>query len=514
MTLWESAFFKDLTNNSQESAMIINQTADSFNRLDYARKHQGWTAFEGDRNYNKVLGYPEEIDISDYYSRYKRQSIAGRIVDLPAIDTWAKPPKVSEDDNIETPFVKDWQTLVKKKHVWSVLCRADKLSGIGRFGILLIGTRGDGGLETSLEQDALKSPDDILYLRPFSELVVTVKDIDGEPGSERSGLPVIYNVQLDGSTTTETEVHYTRIVHLADGKLDNGVYGTPRLEGVWNDLLDMVKFVGGTAEATWLNMRSPLALGPKAGYRIEDTDAAKKDLLQETKRFQHDILRIMYLNGFEPMPMGQGIVMDPEPPFAVTLSLISGKTGIPQRKLVGSAQGELSSAREDTRQWAGTVAARQQTYAEPEILRPFIDWCIWSGAIKPPTSGEYDVGTLKPGDDDEREWPSIVEQTDDERADTAVKNANAAKSLAGPGGQVPLNDDEKRAMLGLPPRDREPDAEAETVGEMAAQIAANVLVGKTSLQEFVTWMMDTIEDYNIVTDENGAIEEYAADEKA
>lgn len=486
--------------DEQKPTLTVNQAADLFNRLDYARQYQGWKAYEGDRNYNKVLGYPEEIDITDYCARYKRQSVAGRIVDVPAIDTWANPPKISENDNVDTDFVRAWQALVKKQRVWSLLSRADKLSGIGRLGIILIGTRGDGTLETPIEPGTLESPGDILYLRPFSEAAVTVKTVDGKPDSERFGLPVIYSVQLDSGNTAETEVHYTRVIHLADGKLDNEVYGTPRLEGVWNDLLDMVKFVGGGAEATWLNMRPGIALGPPDGFKIDKSDTAKTEWLQEIKRYQHDPLRMMRTT-FEPKPLGQGIVMDPEPPFAVTLSLIAGKTGIPQRKLVGSAQGELASAKEDTRQWASAIAARQQTYAEPEILRPFIDWLIWSGAIPTPGEGGYDVGMLKPDDSGEREWPSIVEQTDDERAATSQSRATAARSLVSPGGALPIDLNERREILGFPPVEiSEPDEEAQIIGNQAAQIAANVRAGKATVESALWWMSETLEEF---VSENG-----------
>lgn len=487
-----------MTDTQTETTLTINQVADLFNRLDYARQHQGWTAYEGDRNYNKVLGYPEDIDITDYYARYKRQSLAGRIVDLPAIDTWAKPPKISEDDNEDTPFVKAWKVLVKDRHVWSTLSRADRLSGIGEFGIILVGAKSDGGLETPLKQNELKSPKDILYLRPFSEMSVEVGKTDDDKNSERYGQPLTYKVKLVGDTNTSTEIHYTRTIHLADGKLDNEVYGTPRLEGVWNDLLDMVKFVGGTAEATWLNMRPGTAISTKDKYKLDKSDAAKTARIEEAKRFQHDVLRFLRLDGQEPISMGQGIVMDPEPPFAVTLSLISGKTGIPQRKLVGSAQGQLASAKEDTRQWAGTIAGRQQSYAEPEVLRPFIDWLIWSGAIPAPGQGSYDVGTLDDAGN-ERTWPSIIEQTDEERATISRSRSTAAKQLVSPGGKLPINLNEQREILGFPPVEPgEMDEEAQTIGEMAAQVAANALSGKIELDQALYWFAETIEDYAAV----------------
>ena len=51
------------------------------------------TAYGGARDYNKVLGYPSSLRFEDYLARYRRQDLAARVVDLPAQDTWKKPPR-------------------------------------------------------------------------------------------------------------------------------------------------------------------------------------------------------------------------------------------------------------------------------------------------------------------------------------------------------------------------------------------------------------------------------------
>ncbi len=74
-----------------EARDIVTQ---QLSRLDLA-KAVGQTAYEGDRDYYEVLGYPVTISPSDYMERYERQSIASRVVDLPATDTWKSPPRLT-----------------------------------------------------------------------------------------------------------------------------------------------------------------------------------------------------------------------------------------------------------------------------------------------------------------------------------------------------------------------------------------------------------------------------------
>lgn len=407
----------------------------------------GQTAYEGDRNYYEVLGYPETITPENYLQRYNRQDIASRIVDLPAIDTWKRPPKISENDNTETEFVQEWDKLATRLRAWNVIARADALSGIGQFGIILIGVRDNQLLSEPVTPNSLDSERDILYLRPFSEVHVEVTDFDENPQSSRFGMPELYGVDLV-AREGKRPIHWSRVIHLADNKKDSEIFGVPRLRPVYNLLDDLMKVVGGTAEATWLNMRPGIMVGPDEGYDWKDTDAAKAAFLQEVKRYAHDPLRMLRLVGMKAQEIGSPKIMDPGGPFESIISLMSSATSIPQRKLMGSAQGELSASREDTRQWASFITSRQTNYAEPEVLRPMIDRFIWYGALPVPDEG-YDVGSLQP--DGSRAWPSIIELSEEEQAKATSDQANAVQSLADPATlELPITLDERRELLGYP----------------------------------------------------------------
>lgn len=441
-------------------SLVINAVS----RLTMARVLQGQTAYEGDRDYYQVLGYPTSIDIGDYVKRYERQDIASRIVDLPAIDSFKEPPKLSEADVEETPFVQEFNRLDARLKVWNTLTRADRLSGIGRFGIILIGFKDGRTLAEPVDADKIGGEKSILYLRPLSEVFVEVKDTNKDPQSSRFGQPETYSVTL-GDNMGSRVVHWSRVIHLAENKLDNEVFGIPRLRPVFNLLDDKMKAGGGTAEATWLNMRPGTVVSPKEDYSLEDTDDALNAWLAEVDRYAHDPLRFLRLEGMEAKQIGTSEVADPTGIHDVIIEDIAATIGMPQRILRGSAGGELSASKEDTRQWAGTIASRQKNYAEPEIVRPFIDRLVGLGAFPTPAGGPgaYNIGTLQP--DGSYAWPSIIELDETEKAAATRDQAAAAKNLADPIVGTLLTDDERRQILRFPPR--EP---AETEKEVAEDV--------------------------------------------
>jgi len=410
-----------------------------------SRMMLGQTAFGGARDYYAVLGYPTEITLEDYRQRYRRQDIAKRVISLPAMDTWKRPPQITEDGNDGTPFCTAWRELVgiSRLGVWNRLMRADKLSGIGHFGVLLLGLRDGGELGVEV-QGGLSGPEDVLYLRPFAEDAARIHSFDEETQSERFGLPSIYELKLSAEEDW-AKVHWSRILHVAEEKESDEVYGTPRLEAAYNRLDDLIKLVGGSAEATWLGMRPGTLMSPRDGFRNTMSD---EDIEEEIEDYAHDPLRMMFLEGIEATQLGPSQVIDVKDPFDVCLSLISAESGIPQRVLIGSAQGEQAAAEWDQKQWAGVVATRQTTYVEPEMLRPFIDRLVDIGVLPEPSSGKYHVGEL---DDrtNEWQWPSILEKTDVERAEIEHQRAQAASAATG-SGQWILSEGERRELLNHP----------------------------------------------------------------
>ncbi|MBU2685913.1 MAG: DUF1073 domain-containing protein, partial [Gammaproteobacteria bacterium] len=442
-------------------------------RLDLAHA-LGQTAYGGQRDYNKTLGYPTSLNIANYLARYERQDIAGRVVDLPAQDTWKKEFSLKDGDRDDTDFVNAWLSLESALHTRSMLSRADKIGGIGRYGVLYVGYRDAREPDQPVDPGAIDGVDDVLFLRPFSEQGATIKELVKDTQDKRFGLPELYELSIDGGG--KLRVHHTRVLHLADGKLDSEVYGTPRLQRVYNRLDDLIKIVGGSAEATWLNMRPGTVLTTQSGYSFGEDDDSKLQIQHEIEEYLHDLSRIMTLEGVDVKQL-TGQIMDPENPFDVTLALIAAASGIPQRVLLGSAAGELAAAEEDTKQWYGVIESRQQNYAEPEILRPFVDSLIANNALPAPASGAYDVY-----------WPPLFQMSAREIAEITKTRAEAVKSLANPlTMELPLSTEQILDLLGY-------ESESEPASSIVAQLVRSNRARGLSNDRYRAWLEAELEE--------------------
>lgn len=381
------------------------------------------TSHLGERDYYSILGYKREPDIEDYRAKFERDPIAGRIVEFPCEETWRDTPTIKDGEDKEakddTEFAKIWAKFAKRKRIYHFCQRVDTLAGIGRFGLLHIGV--PGTLDTEVKQ--IRSVDDVMYLRPYSEDAVSVYQWQTDAANPRFGLPHIYRIDvshMEGAAqatfgTRQLLVHHSRCIHVAEGLLENEVYGRPRLQRVINLLDDITKVVGGSAEATWKLMRKGFVLNiaPDATMSPEDEEA----LEDQFDEYDHGLRRYLQTRGMNVTDLGSEVV-DPSGLFDVIVTLISVATGIPKRILLGSERGELASS-QDASNWAGRIAARQLNFAESVILRPLIDRLLSWGALMSPQSGEYTVV-----------WDALFEESGTEKATVAKTWAEAAEKAA------------------------------------------------------------------------------------
>lgn len=112
------------------------------------------------RNIDKECGFPDTMSADQYWELYQRDAIAARVVECVPRAVWQKQPTVYEDEDpdSQTPFEEAWDNISKAirgersyyqdeggNPVMSVLERADILSGIGQYGVILLGL--DDGLD-------------------------------------------------------------------------------------------------------------------------------------------------------------------------------------------------------------------------------------------------------------------------------------------------------------------------------------------------------------------------------
>jgi hypothetical protein len=377
------------------------------------------------RNLYNVFGYDQQPKIDDYINRYLRQDIAKRIIESYPNACWAESPNISDDQDTEdiTEFEEAYNDLAKnpKIKLFHYLRRLDIVAGLGHYGILFIGVK--DGKKTIEPLDSQLNIDDILFFAPYSEKNATISKYDEDPQSERFGLPLIYNLNAGGyggtnSTTAsqimkrETiQVHYTRVIHVAEGVLENDVLGTPRLEPIVNRLIDLEKIVGGGSEIFFLNARGGIHMNQQPETKLTNSE------LLETRmqEFTHSTTRYLRTKGIDVSTLNFDIA-DPKNYFEMIISLISATTGIPKRILTGSEQAQLASS-QDQNHWLTRVYERQADYCEMQVLRPIIDWFIEYGILPEPKDGQYEI-----------RWQDLRTLSELEKAEVAVKTTQAIQN--------------------------------------------------------------------------------------
>lgn len=369
--------------------------------------------FGGSRDLYSALGYEKKLEFSHYSAKYIRHEIARAIIDRPVKSTWQGPLELLESSKSQdTPFEKAWIDLNRKLGLKTILSRADRLTGIGRYGILFLGLD-DMRTVKDFANPVKSGQRKLIYVKPFGESTVKIKKLESSPSNPRYGMPLIYSFDVDdvNGNPTVYDVHYSRVIHIVDNPLESDIYGTPRLEPIYNRLCDLEKLVGGDAEMFWRNARP--GFQGKVEKDFQMTEGMRRELVEHLDEYEHDLRRFIINEGIDIEPLTQPI-SDPEPHFKVSISCISAQTGIPQRVLMGSERGELAST-QDTSEWKDYVQSRREDFAEPAILRKFVDRLI-ELKILPQPSENYTV-----------KWSDLYAMSEKEKVEVGKARANALR---------------------------------------------------------------------------------------
>lgn len=361
------------------------------------------------RSIEGECGHPEIITVDDYRRMFRRGDVAKRVVSIYPDETWAQDPIVYEtEEQDETEFEVAWDELIKTIPLFSYLHRADVLSGIGQYGVLIIGVDDGLPLDKPISgMDELGKPltagtapvtRKLIYLRALEEELVKINQLESDTTSPRYGLPKIYEVNfidpkqftdpgvsgdLKGSAQS-VKVHWHRVIHLADNRTNNEVYGCPRMEIVFNRLLDLKKVAGGSGEMFWKGGFPGLSLEthPSLNEEVEVDKAATREEMEN------------YMNGLQRYLLSENMtakslmvqVADPTAHIDTQLKLIGIAMGIPWRILAGSEAAQLASE-QDAKAWSKKLTFRRDKYVDPFVLRPFLDRLILMGVLPNPAEG-------------------------------------------------------------------------------------------------------------------------------
>lgn len=414
--------------------------------------------FGGRRDLMQVLGYSTNPTYADFWSRYQRQDIASRVIDLPVDQTWGGGEIAIE----EWP---EWKQFNRRLEVQSRMTELDRLASIGDYAAILIGVREDQesvdeqATEKALLQPVVKlnSLEDILYLQQYPRDAVEIDETDNNPMSPRFGKPEIYKITIttqvqtssgssssagtNASKKTFLRVHHSRVLHVTPNRILSDVTGFSRLMPILDRLEDLDKVVGGSAEMFWLGADRSLVLsqqsaGNSTGGTALGSNNTKTDLRTQAEEMAHGLRRVLLLTNGEAKTLEPN-APDPSGIVQALLQLIAAASGIPIRILVGSERGEQAST-QDRSNFADGIANRRSNYAQPQILKAFIQRLFeWSVAPDPSTL-TY-------------QWPPIEVLSAEEKSQVDQRKVEAMKrgeEAVALGGAV-FSAEDYRATLGF-----------------------------------------------------------------
>lgn len=390
--------------------------------------------FGGDRDLYQVMGYPREIRPEDYFDAYKRQDIAGRIIDIYPEATWREDPIIKGDEKL----INSVAEIKKRFNVWAKMQRLDRLMNLGHYGVMLLGL--DGG--EPLDKPATGNEYNLIYMQPHSERTAQIIQWEDDPTSSRYGMPKMYSITSGpdwggaGGGEKTMQVHHSRVIHVAEGALEHESIGIPRLERGFNRLMDADKLLGGSAEMYWQNVAMIMAF-------IADKDAQwdpeeKADMRQQIDDMQNRLSRALRLRGVDVQNVAPGLQgASPGEHIEKQKEFICAAYAIPKRILFGNESGELASS-QDTSSWQGRISERRQQVATPEFVSKFLDRGIQLGFLE----GSYeDIG-----------WPDSDSLGEEGRAKVALATAQAINAyMMSPGAERLVSPDEFRAIFGYEP---------------------------------------------------------------
>ena len=404
------------------------------------------------RDMDRECGYPYVIIPKQYRYMYDREGVATRVVDIYPDECWAVDPSIYEGEEPEdTPFEQSWADLCNSEATDPLhyMHRIDRLSGIGRYGVLLLGTDDGNDLSVPLEgidefgQPTGKPPGyKLLYMRPFDEMLAHIINYERNPDNPRFGQPVYYHILFadvrvgePGMTAasisvTSRVVHWSRIIHVADNRESSEVFGVPRMQPVFNRLCDIRKVLGGSAEMFWK--------GGFPGYSFEllpelttaGVTLDKKKLDEQFERYSNGLQRYLAIVGLSAKSLAPQVA-NPDPTLKTQLEAVAISLGVPLRVFTGSEQAQLASG-QDVRTWNRRLVRRMGKYLTPKLVRPLIDRLVAFGILKPPQKRRPDKTYLY-----KVWWPDINMPNEQEQSQIADRQSAAImKYITGGGPQL------------------------------------------------------------------------------
>ncbi len=365
--------------------------------------------------------YPTELSFSMLYGMYARNSVAARVIETYPDYCWQTDPVVRDSRGPNSRFSKNVLGVLKRNYklmdgvsqpLLTSMKQLDVLGGIGGESLLVFGFADGRPLDKPVKSSADMK---VSWIKVLHNGQFEVSKRNENPESEDFG-----DVELYETTSFRTDelnfaehiapnikIHASRCVHFKEGS--NLSFGISRIQRCYNQLLDITKVSGSSAEVYYLGAFSGMAVevDPEASISEETFELMEEQIVD----YFYGLNRSMIFEGSKSKLLYPAIV-SPKDHFDLQITMISIATGIPRRFLTGAEAAKLAS-QQDSLNWTDRVNIRRTSFVTPRIVLPVVERLIGAGVITKPI-GDFEVV-----------WPRAESATTAERSNSARNMTDA-----------------------------------------------------------------------------------------
>lgn len=397
-------------------------------------------------------GYPATVTFSALLQAYERGGAASGAVHRLLDKCWQQVPRIKKPGN---DAGSDWETrtkgVLKAAKVWRALRDLDRRNMVGRYAAVIYRVADGQPLSAPLVRASK-----LVALVPLYEDQIKVTRWDEDQQSETFGQPLMYQFQSRRSATSTdmhgqpvewADVHPSRVQIMAEGAVGNFLDGVPLLRPGFNNLIDLEKIAGGSAEGFLKNSSrtisvefdangSPWALASTPGQTVPTGSDITTALNDKVKALNRNIDSALLLQGGKATTL-QTSQISPGPAFEVAANLFAASVGLPFTILFGQQTGRLAS-NEDQKDYNARGQSRRENELTP-VVEEFISRMQAAGIIEP---GDFEV-----------EWAPLDAPGEAEQLANAKTMAEINKTSAEAGRAPVFDENEIRGVADFEERE-------------------------------------------------------------
>lgn len=378
-------------------------------------------------------GYPAKLNFNNFWNMYRRFGVAKAVVDLIPSACWISAPEIMASAR----FVKSLEFLINERKLWKRMLGVDKRNRVGQYAGLFMRVA-DNKKPSEPIEGILPGENALVEIIPLYENQLYVKDTDEDVMSPDYGKPIMYQFRggVTGNRNPDVQdtfdIHPDRIVIISENADSGNIYGFSALEACYNDLMDLRKISGGSAEGFYRNAAQNLVFEAEENSQIVNDQELLDAFDEEVAAFIRDkFQKHLYAPGMKTKEL-QSQMGNPKEPAMVSINNIAAATGIPATILIGQQTGRLASD-EDQTHFNVMNQSRRENFLT-EAVEDVLNWFMKYGILP---KEKYEI-----------EWDDLTAVGDKDKFTLAEKLSKINESQFRSGGEIPFSGEEIREIAG------------------------------------------------------------------